>query len=120
MVFETFQNYGNNRFSAAILANIGLRNSQADLGLDAAQFRVLYTLVWFDEVNDSVVNTEHGELVRGSDRPLVYSAPSTADALWRAPIRFLLKRHLAAGVLKTKTKYLYCLPTGNTQNLQRM
>ena len=29
---------------AAILANIGLRNSQADLGLDAAQFRVLHTL----------------------------------------------------------------------------
>ena len=32
------------QFLAAILANIGLRNSQADLGLDAAQFRVFHTL----------------------------------------------------------------------------
>ena len=31
------------QFLAAILANIGLRNSQADLGLDVAQFRVLHT-----------------------------------------------------------------------------
>ena len=27
-----------------MLANIGLRNSQADVGFDAAQFRVLHTL----------------------------------------------------------------------------
>ena len=26
----------------------------------------------FDEINDSVVNSERGELVRGSDPPLVY------------------------------------------------
>ena len=42
--FETFQNSGKKRFLAAILANIGLRKSQADLGLDAAQFHVLHTL----------------------------------------------------------------------------
>ena len=39
-----FQNSGKKRFLAAILANIGLRSSQADLGLDGTQFRVLYTL----------------------------------------------------------------------------
>ena len=47
----------------------------------------------FDEINDSVVNSERGELVRGSDLPLVYSAHSTAGDLWRAPIRLLLKTH---------------------------
>ena len=44
LFFETFQNSGKKRFLAAILANIGLRNSQADIGLDAAQFCVLHTL----------------------------------------------------------------------------
>ena len=42
--FFTFQNFGKKLFLAAILANIDLRNSQADLGLHAAQFRVLHTL----------------------------------------------------------------------------
>ena len=32
----------------------------------------------FDEINDSVVNPERGELVGGSDPPLVYSAHSAA------------------------------------------
>ena len=52
----------------------------------------------FDEINDSVVSSERGELVRGSDPPLVYSAHSTAGDLLRAPIRLVLKTHLAAGV----------------------
>ena len=52
----------------------------------------------FDEINDGVVNSKRGELVRGSDPPLVYSAHSTAGDLWRAPIRLVLKKHLAAGV----------------------
>ena len=52
----------------------------------------------FDEIGDSVVNSERGELVRGTDPPLVYGAHSTAGDLWRAPIRLLLKTHLAAGV----------------------
>ena len=52
----------------------------------------------FDEINDSVVNSERGELVRGSDPLLVYSAHSTAGDLLRAPIKLLLKTHLAAGV----------------------
>ena len=43
-LFSTLQNSGKIRFLAAILANIGLENSQADVGLDAAQFRVLHTL----------------------------------------------------------------------------
>ena len=45
----------------------------------------------FDEVNDSVMNSERSEIVRGSDPPLVYSAHSMANDLWRAPIRLLLK-----------------------------
>ena len=40
----TFQNSRKKRFLAAILADIGLKISQSDLGLDAAQFRVLHTL----------------------------------------------------------------------------
>ena len=55
--------------------------------------------------------SERGELVRGSDSPLVYSAHSTADDVWRAPIRLVLKTHLAAGVQKTSTKTLDRLPT---------
>ena len=35
----------------------------------------------FYEINDSVVNSERGELVRGSDSPLVHSALSTAGDL---------------------------------------
>ena len=88
---------GRKRFLAAILTNIGLRNSQANVGLDAAQFRGS-PQTSFDEINDSVVDSELGELVRGSDPTLVYSAHSTAGDLWRAPIRLLLKTHLAAGV----------------------
>ena len=51
-----------------------------------------------DEINDSVVNSEGGEFVKGSEPSLVYSAHSTAGDLWRAPIRLLLKTHLTAGV----------------------
>ena len=51
-----------------------------------------------DEINDSVVRSERGELVRGSDPPLVYSAHTTAGDEWRAPNRPLQKMHLAAGV----------------------
>ena len=51
----------------------------------------------FDKMDHSVVNSECGELVRGSDPPLVYGAHSTAGDLWRAPIRLLLKTHLAPG-----------------------
>ena len=38
----------------------------------------------FDLINDNVVNSERGELVRGSDPPLVYSAHSGAGDFWRA------------------------------------
>ena len=72
----------------------------------------------YDEINDSVINSERGELVRGSDPPLVHSTHSTAGDLWRAPIRLLLKTHLVAGVKKTETKTLHRLPTGEKQNLR--
>ena len=42
----------------------------------------------FGEINDSVVNSERAELVRG-DPPLVHSAHFTGGGLWRAPIRLL-------------------------------
>ena len=44
LFFSTFQNSRTKRFRAAIMANIGLRNSQEGLGLDAAQFRVPHPL----------------------------------------------------------------------------
>ena len=58
------------RLLAAILASTCSRSSQADLGLDTTIISCFpHTL--FDEINDSVVNFERGELVRGSDPPLV-------------------------------------------------
>ena len=58
------------------------------------------------------MNSERGELVKGSDPLLVYSAHSTAGDLWRAPITLVLKSHLVAGVVKIETNTLYRLPTG--------
>ena len=43
IIFRNFPGFRKKTISR-ILANIGLRNSQADVGLDAAQFRVLHTL----------------------------------------------------------------------------
>ena len=75
----------------------------------------------FDEINDSFVNSERGELGRGSDPPLVYSsAHSTAGDLWRAPIRLLLKKQLAAGVSKTETNTLVRLPSGKKQKFVKI
>ena len=110
-------------FLAAILANICLRNSQAFSSRSWIRRGViscsLHTL--FYEINDSVVNSERGELVRGysgSDPPLVYSAQSTAGDMWQAPIRLPLQTPLAAGVEKAETKPLYRLPTGSKQFLK--
>ena len=52
----------------------------------------------FLETNESVVNSERGELVTSSDPLLVHGAHSTPGDVWRAPIRLLLQTHLAAGV----------------------
>ena len=60
----------------------------------------------FGEIIDSVVRCARGELVRGSDPPLVYSACTAAGDVWRAPTRLLLIR-LAAGVWKTEAQTLY-------------
>ena len=65
----------------------------------------------FDEINNSVVNSERGELVRGSDPPLVYSVHSTAGDLWRAPIRLLLKQTWRL-VCRELRQTLYRLSTG--------
>ena len=81
--------------SRAILANICLRNSRADIGFDTAKFRGLHTRRSTNST--TVVKSGRGELVRGSDPPLVYGARFTAF-LWRAPIRLLLKTRLTAGV----------------------
>ena len=53
--------------------------------------------ILFDEINDSVVKSERGELVKSSGPPLVSSAHSTVGDVRRAPIRLLLKIRLAAG-----------------------
>ena len=79
LFFPTFQNSGKRKNLAAILVNIDLINSQADLGLDAAEFRVLPTPhTSFDEINDSVVKCKRGALVRDSNPSVVYSAHTTA------------------------------------------
>ena len=57
-----------------------------------------------DKIDYSVVKSQRGEIFRGSDSPLAYSAGTTAGDLWRAPNRLLLKTHLGAGVQKTKEK----------------
>ena len=57
-----------------------------------------------DEINDTVVRSERGELAGGSDTPFVYRAHTTAGDMWRTPTRLLLKLHFAAGVWQTETK----------------
>ena len=59
-----------------------------------------------DEINNSVVRSERGALVRVSNPPLVYSADTTAGEVWHALTRLLLKTHLAAGVSKAETTTL--------------
>ena len=51
-----------------------------------------------DEINDSVVKSGRGELDRGSDPSLVYSAHSTVGDVYRASIGLLLNTYLAADV----------------------
>ena len=73
----------------------------AKLGLDGrlwARFCRICFRKNFPEFRKKNVNSERGEIVRDADYPLVYSLHSTAGDLWRAPIRLLLKTHLAAGV----------------------
>ena len=41
----------------------------------------------FGEINCNIMKSERGELVRGSDPPLVYSAFTTVGDTWRAPTR---------------------------------
>ena len=73
--FGTFQFPGRTWNSRGNLGqHLRFRNCRADLGLlDAAWFRALHTF-GNDEIKDSIVASERGELVRGSDPPLVYSA----------------------------------------------
>ena len=47
----------------------------------------------FDEINDSIVKSERGVLVRGPDPRSVYSARFVVGDVWRTPIRLLLKIH---------------------------
>ena len=74
----------------------------------------------FDEINDRVVKPERGELVRGSDPPLVCSARTTAEDMWRAPTRLPLNVCLAAGLWDTETKSLGRPPTANNGILSRL
>ena len=45
---------------------------------------------FFDNINDWVVKSERGELVGGSDAPLVCSPNAVADDVWREPITLKL------------------------------
>ena len=59
-VSSSRENSEKKKILAAILANIGLGISQADLGLDTAQFRVLHT--HRSTKSTTAVNSEGGEL----------------------------------------------------------
>ena len=58
------------------------------------------------------MKSERGEIVRGSDPPVVFSAQTAAGSVWRASTKLLLEAHLATGVWKTETNTLDRLPTG--------
>ena len=73
-----------------------------------------------DGFNDNDVKSEHGELVRGSDPPLIYSFHSTVGDVWRAATTLLLHVLLAAGLWKTETNTLDRRPTGNQYIFERI
>ena len=97
LLFETFQNSGKKTISPGDLGHLLLEKfssrSWKRCGVISCS-----PYSSFDQINYSVVKSKCAELVRGSESLLVYSAHSTASDLWRAPIRLLLKTHLAAGV----------------------
>ena len=120
LFFATFQFSRKKVFLAAILGNMCLRISQADLGIEAARFRVTpHTSP--DEINDSAVRSERGELVRGSDPPLVYSSTvltlSPVICSGRRP-GCCSKNTWRLVVWKTETKTLHRLPTGKKRSFQ--
>ena len=49
------------------------------------------------------MKSERGELVRGSDPPVVYNVHTTAGDVWRAPTR-LPSKYMAAGEWTTEAK----------------
>ena len=72
----------------------------------------------FNEV--SVVKSEPGELVKGSNPSLVYSAHTAAGGVWRAPTRLLLKINLPTCAWKTETETIDRLPTGKKMSFERI
>ena len=69
----------------------------------------------FGEINDSVVKSERGKLVRGSDLPLVLSAHATAGDVSRAPTRLLLQDAFG-GLMCEKQKHSRSSP--NRRNMK--
>ena len=68
-ISETFRNWEKTIYRGD-LDQHPPENSQADLGLKRGAISCS-PHTSFDEINDSVVNSERGELVRGSHPPLV-------------------------------------------------
>ena len=83
-----------NGFLAAILAKICFRHSQADLGLEAAWFRVLHT---FRSTNSTTASWN----LKVVGAPIIYEYGET-----------FLKLHLVADVWKTRDKHSRLSPNG--------
>ena len=71
--FSTFQNSGKKRISRGDLGQDLLEKFSSRTWIRRGVISC-FPHALFDETNDSVVNSERGELFRGSDPRLVYSA----------------------------------------------
>ena len=87
-----------------------------------------------NQINDSVVNSERGKFVRGSDSPLVYNAHSTAGDLVEGADQASVKTHIRRLVCKNLKQKIFIVsrrakkrisrgcdgrPQDNTSNLSR-
>ena len=69
-----------------------------------------------DEINDSVVRSERGELCRGSDLPLMYRAHTTAGDVWRVPTRLPARNAFGGWCVKPRDKHARSSPNGQKNN----
>ena len=59
----------------------------------------------FDDINNSVVKFERGELVRGSDPPLAYKVHTTAGSLRPGPTMILFEDTFGDCCVENKDKH---------------
>ena len=75
----------------------------------------------FDKMNDSVVNSERGELVGGSDPPFLCKALTLRPVICGGRRSGFCYKHVWRLVCrKTETRTPYRLPTGEKQNFESM